>query len=297
MKITNVLGLPDALVRAVSNDPYDPGTCQISVTKLISPVQKVALELLHADEITEDVSSRMFSLFGQCVHTILSRAEVEAISEKRLEITRQGWRLSGALDRLVISEGILQDYKVTGANSLREGNGRAEWQSQLNILATLLREHGYTVNRLQVICILRDWQASHARSGGNYPQNPVVVLDIPMWDPERCEMFIDERIRLHQAAREAAKNGKELQECSPEERWAKADTWAVKKDRKVRAVRVFQNEADAWGYLEIAGPKHSVQHRPGLNVRCSGFCPAAKFCQQHLKSGGKAEVADEADPG
>ena len=51
MKITNELGLPEALVAAVRNDPYDAGTCDISVTKLISPPRMVALEAEHGKEI------------------------------------------------------------------------------------------------------------------------------------------------------------------------------------------------------------------------------------------------------
>jgi len=52
--ITNINGLPEALVKAVQNDPYTGGG-DISVTKLIDAPQKRALWLQHHDAIEEDV--------------------------------------------------------------------------------------------------------------------------------------------------------------------------------------------------------------------------------------------------
>ena len=37
MKLTNKFQLPLALVNAVKNDPYNPGVCDLSVTRLIAP--------------------------------------------------------------------------------------------------------------------------------------------------------------------------------------------------------------------------------------------------------------------
>lgn len=273
MKITNNLGLPPALVAAVANDPYDSGKCDITVTRLISPPRKVALERLHAHEITEDVADRLFSLLGQAVHVILERAEVEAVTEGRLSIERQGWVISGQFDRLSLADGTLTDYKVTSTYAARDG-GRLEWEYQLNVLAMILREHGYRIERLEVVAILRDWSKSMAARGGDYPQVQAMKFEIPVWTEERGECFVDDRIRLHQAAR------KMLPLCSDEERWARPSQWALCKEGRKTAVRLFESESEAQLALHNAGPKHFLEVRPGRNIRCECYCPAASWCDQ-----------------
>ena len=105
MKITNRLGLPSSLVKAVSNDRYSRGDAHISVTGLIGPARKRYLEQLHADEITEDVAERLWALLGQITHGILEKADLDStLKEERFFIERYGWRISGQLDRLCLEE-------------------------------------------------------------------------------------------------------------------------------------------------------------------------------------------------
>lgn len=104
MIITNKLGLPSSIEKAVRNDKYSRGGAHISVTGLIGPARKRALEIAHADEITEDVAERIWSLMGQIAHGILERADDHAWCEERLYIERHGWRISGQFDRLCLEE-------------------------------------------------------------------------------------------------------------------------------------------------------------------------------------------------
>ncbi|MBF0502318.1 MAG: hypothetical protein HQM09_19415 [Candidatus Riflebacteria bacterium] len=287
MKITNVFGLPESLVNAVSNDNYTAGPCDISCTTLLSPPRKVALEIKHASELTEDVSDRIWALFGQSIHVVLERAEREAMTERRYSIQRQNWIISGAFDRFSLTNGILQDFKVTTTWSVRDGP-RQEWENQLNILATILREHGFDVKKLEVVVILRDWSKSVAQRGGEYPTAPALKIPIDLWSEERCEEYIDERIRLHQAARI------KLPECTPDEKWSRPDVWALMKEGRKTAVRVFDNDADAYAALEVAGVKYFIEHRPGKDVRCSDYCTAALFCEQYQKSSAGKEMSSSA---
>jgi hypothetical protein len=233
----------------------------------------VALESKHLKDIEEDVVDRVWSLFGQTIHTILERSEHTAMTEKRLTITRQDWVISGQFDRFAADEGVLSEYKVTSTYSVKDG-GKEDWEAQLNILAHILREHGHPVKSLQVCVILRDWRRSLADRSQDYPHSPVLTINVPLWSEERCEEFIDHRIRLHQAARLA------LPECSSEERWASPDIWALMKEGRKTAVRLFESEPEAQAALEEAGPKHFLEHRPGKDTRCESYCPAAPFCDQ-----------------
>jgi hypothetical protein len=104
LKITNRLGLPRSIENAVRNDRYSKGDAHISVTGLIGPARKRALEIRHADEITEDVSERIWALMGQIAHGILERADDQGFCEERLFIERHGWRISGQFDRLCLED-------------------------------------------------------------------------------------------------------------------------------------------------------------------------------------------------
>lgn len=271
MKITNKTGLPEIFLRAALHDTYHCGPSDMTVTRLIQPPRIVELERRYKDELEVDVVDRLWMLFGKTVHKILEEGEREAVAEERLFIERQGWIISGAFDRLAVADGQLQDYKFTTTHAIKDG-GRDEWEAQLNLLAHLVREHGGEVRRLEIVAILRDWSKARAEQNGGYPGSPVQVLPLSLWSPERCEEYIDVRIRLHQAARE------KLPMCTPAERWATPDTWAVRKDGRERAVRVFDSEVEAVALAASLGDGHAVEKRPGRNVRCEGYCAVASCC-------------------
>ncbi|MBF0503396.1 MAG: hypothetical protein HQM09_24970, partial [Candidatus Riflebacteria bacterium] len=273
MKITNVFGLPDAIVKAIVNDSYNAGPCDISCTRLVDSPRKVALEVQHAKDLVEDVSDRIWSLFGQSIHTILERADsTTALKENRLTMTRQNWVISGQFDRFVVADGLLQEYKTTSVFAVKD-ECRQSWQTQLNVQAHLLREHGYTVNKLQVCAILRDWRRSQADRTQDYPISPVLTIDIPLWTPEKAEEWIDTAVRKHQAARI------ELPEC--EDRWETPTTYALMRAGRKTAVRVYDNQIDADNALAAAGPNHELVCRRGRNLRCEQYCSVRDYCSQY----------------
>jgi hypothetical protein len=105
VKLTNRLGLPQSIVNAVSRDGYTKGNADISVTGLIGPSRKRQLEIMHGDELSEDVADRIWSLFGQVTHGVLERADNDSVlKEERFYITRHGWVISGQIDRLSLEE-------------------------------------------------------------------------------------------------------------------------------------------------------------------------------------------------
>jgi len=285
MILTNRLNLPSSIVNAVRNDPYSKGDAHISVTGLIGPARKRAIEIAHAAELTEDVAERIWALMGQIAHGILERADDEALTEERLFLERHGWRISGQFDRLLLENGLLQDYKITSTYSIKEG-AKPEWVSQLNIYALMLRKHGYRIERGQAVVILRDWQKSKARHTPEYPQTPAVVIDIPLWPTEDVETFITARLTEHGHAQH------KLPLCTAEERWARPATYALWKDGNQKATRLFATAEDAKDALAAAQAKnlkalYRVEIMPERSVRCADYCLAYQFCEQ-----GKALTMD-----
>ena len=74
MKYTNKHNIPDEVIRALKNDNYSKGDADISATGLLQPPQIRILNNEHEDEITTDVSDRIWILLGTSVHNILEKA-------------------------------------------------------------------------------------------------------------------------------------------------------------------------------------------------------------------------------
>jgi hypothetical protein len=274
MKLTNRLNLPSSLARAVANDRYSRGDAHISVTGLIGPAQKRYLEQLHADEITEDVSERIWAMLGQIAHGILERADDQAWCEERLFIERYGWRISGQFDRYLLeADGLLQDYKLTSTYSVKDGV-KSDWEAQENIYALMLREHGYHVSTLEIVAILRDWQKAKAKHTSDYPQVPALVIPVRVWRDDEIETYIRSRLNAHSKAHLSPP------ECTAEERWERPPVYALHKIGNRRATKLFDTETEAENALKETGNGYEIQCRPAEQRRCQDYCPALPFCQQ-----------------
>ena len=287
--ITNNKGFPEALVKAVTNDTYSRGTADRSVTGLLAPPRQAALIERHGDMISEDVSERTFALYGQLVHLLLERAGEQsrnAINEERLYAEVGGWTISGQTDTLTLTEDqrswIISDYKfVTAYKFKRSYSGELvipeDYENQLNMYGHLLQESGFKVDGLKIVAIYRDWSKLEAKRDKNYPQLGAETHEVPLWPADKAKAFMEERVRLHQAAEN------DLPECDDDERWAKPDKFALMPTAKsVRARKLFDSRVDAttWAAANNMKPGFVVDHRKGANVRCENYCPVSEWCEQ-----------------
>jgi hypothetical protein len=282
MKLTNTSGLPEALVQAVKNDPYSKGDSEFSVTELISPPRQAALKAKHTHEIEEDVEDRLYSLYGQITHLILERANRNAIAEKRYFGTIAGARVSAQVDTLDLEGGILSDWKFTTAYKFKANSAiPPEWEMQLNFQLELLRQNGLDAKHLQIVGLIRDFSKLEAKRSYDYPQKSVQIMPIDLWSREQTVRVFSDRVNLHRQARVT------LPLCSDEDRWAKPTKYAVMRAGQVRAVKLFDSQAEAESYVK-EGKNLSVETRPGELTRCENYCNVAQFCEQFQK-----EVKDE----
>jgi hypothetical protein len=297
MELTNISNLPKAIERAVNNDPYDSSGSDISTTRLIAPPRIRVLEQRNFDLIKEDVSDRIFSLLGQSVHHIIERAKLKVdISERRLfykdDAITNGWTLSGQFDYLT-RDGNLIDFKVTSAWAALDAltNGKDEWENQLNVLDFLCRKNQKDLTRykkeikvksLSIMAILRDWSKLKVMQSDNYPRKQVVMIPVRRWSEEQQEIYVKARIKLHQDAEQS----KELPMCTAKERWRKEDSYAVMKDNRKTAWRLFATKEEAIQFLfsqkMIEGKGCSIVFRKGEDVRCQHYCRVNEFCSHFM---------------
>ena len=286
MKITNKFNVPETLVALATRDYYSKGKSDYSVTEIISPPRIQRLRRKHFEEIEQDVSDMLWMLLGTALHVVAERSEVSGhTNEERLSAGINGIILSGAIDlQKDEADGVtITDYKFTSAWALM--NDKPEWEQQQNIYKYLVeRVKKKPVKGLKICALIRDWSRRDAQNKPDYPQAPIQVIDIPMWTFDRTEAFIKERVEMHRDSKVSADWGDELPLCSDEERWLRPTTYAVKKDGRKTAIRVFdtQDEADALLKEMPEKDKGFIEIRKGEAVRCTGnFCGVSQWCSQY----------------
>lgn len=288
MKITNNFGLPESIILALHRPTYSKGNANLSVTEMMSSPRIAQLKRRHWNDLTEDASSMVWSLFGSAVHHILEHGKSDNhIIEQRLFAEVDGWKISGAIDLQEINEDgtiTISDYKTTGAWAAQ--NGKEDWEKQLNVYAFLVEANKKVpVSKLQIVAIIRDWSSREAVYKEGYPRAPITVIDIPLWPMEQRLAYIRERISKHSDASFAHETDDELPPCTPSEMWERQTMYAVIKKGNVRAKAVYLTQQDAEnGKQELKdADKYEIQVRPGERVRCASFCQVNKFCSQYQK--------------
>lgn len=282
MKITNKYALPDPIINALHRPTYTKGGANVSATELLTSPRIVQLRRKHSEELEQDASEMVWSLFGSALHNVLEHGKDDRhVVEERLHTTLDGWSISGAIDLQTIENGTIKvsDYKTTGAWAVM--NEKADWTSQLNIYAWLVQKaKGMPVSSLEIVAIIRDWAKREADKKEDYPQAPIVTIPITLWSMDESEEFIRKRINQHADALMSSETGSALPECSSEDMWERQSAWAVKKIKGVRAKSVHYLEEDANKALDVAGKEYAIEFRPGERVRCQNYCAVSQFCEQ-----------------
>lgn len=289
MQITNKFNLPKTLVNSMERDDYSMGEARMSVTGLLKPPRIGLLFKKHSRDVVSDVSDNIWSLFGRAIHKILeSGGDEEHLPEERLFITVRGWIISGALDVQKLGDSAVKivDYKSTSAWAVM--NGKGDWVTQLNTYAHLIRvAKDMEVRELAVCAFVRDWSRHEAAANPEYPQSPATMIDIPLWSVAEASSFIEERVRVHQAAQAAWDMGMDPPECTDEERWMRKSSYAVKKTGNKRPTKTFPTMPAAVEYRDAMigkGGDYSVETRKGEPIRCTGdYCHVSQWCKQYAQ--------------
>jgi hypothetical protein len=286
MKLTNKHNIPQTFVNVLERPTYSRGRAHISATQLINSPKIVALTQKFQDQLEQDVSDMVWSLFGSAVHGVLEHgADANHLIEERINTEVDSWTISGAIDLQILNEDgtiSIRDYKVTSAWTAM--NNKKEWEQQLNIYAWLVESvKQKEVKDVGVVAIIRDWSRRDATRNPDYPQAPVKEIPISLWSLEDRDLFIRERIADHSDCMFAMDTDSDLPDCTPEQMWEKPTTWALKKTGNVRAKSIYETEDAAQAALEEAGKEYEIEIRPGERTRCATFCSVSSYCDQWHK--------------
>jgi hypothetical protein len=283
MKLTNKHNIPQTFVNILERPTYNRGAAHLSATQLINSPKVVALSKKFENELEQDVSDMVWSIFGTAIHGVLEHGRDENhIVEERLHAELDGWRISGAIDLQIVHENSIsiRDYKTTSAWAVM--NEKSDWEQQLNIYAWLVEKvKGDEVDSVGIVAIIRDWSRRDAETREGYPPAPIKELPITLWPFEQREQFISDRIAAHSACEFALEAEEDLPDCTSDEMWEKPAVWAIKKTGNIRAKALYDNEVLANQELEKLGKGFEIEYRPGERTRCEKFCPVSGYCQQY----------------
>ena len=280
MIITNKHGVPEPLVTLASKEYYSKGASQYSVTEIMAPPKIKRLREQYNDQIKQDVSDMLWNLLGSALHVVMERGVTDGWTmEERLYKEMDGVTVSGAIDiQQETPEGVvIIDYKFTSAWAVMQE--KEEWQQQLNVYKWLVE----TVKRKKVIglkicALVRDFNRHETKEG--YPKASIEMVDIPMWDSVTTEAYVRERLNLHRDAKVSADFGDELPACSDTDRWQSETIYAVKREGRKTAIRLFKTIEEANELAEKE--KGYVETRLGEPKRCTGnYCGVAEWCEQY----------------
>lgn len=281
MKITNKHSVPLPLVTLASREYYSKGKSQYSVTELMSPPRIRRLREQYNDAIEQDVSDMLWQMLGSALHVVMERGQTPGfVTEERLFYEVDGITISGAIDlQEETPDGIvIIDYKFTSAWAVMQD--KVEWEQQLNVYRWLVEKvKGKSVKGLKICALVRDFSRHETKEG--YPKAPVEMVDIKMWDLEDAEEYIHARLDAHRNSKVDHDLGDDLAPCTPDERWMSETVYAVKREGRKTAIRLFKTLEEA---QELAGEEKGgyVETRQGEPKRCTGnYCGVAQWCQQY----------------
>ena len=288
MKVTNKHNVPETLMTLATREYYSKGASQYSVTELMSPPRIRRLRDKYIDKIEQDVSDMLWSLLGSALHVVMERSITEGyIMEERLFVNVDDVTISGQIDlQKETPDGYeIIDYKFTSAWAVMQD--KIEWEQQLNVYKWLVESTTHRkVSRLQICALIRDF-SRHERKEG-YPSAPVHMVDIPMWSHEKAQKYVEVRLSMHREAKMHADFGEDLQPCSDEERWQRETIYAVKREGRKTAIKLFKSIEEANELAEKE--KGYVETRKGEPVRCTGnYCGVAQWCDQYQRALGESD--------
>ena len=276
MKITNKYGLPEQLVGKVGTTPHNnPGN--VSATTLLKGTKEIVLTKRHWESLEDDVSNRVWALFGTATHSLLEEDGETSFSEEFLSIQIGEKKLTGKMDLYDMATKVITDYKTASVWKIKF-NDFSDWRRQGLIYDYLCRANGLEVETIRFIALLKDHSKTQAKREAGYPQSPVFVYEVKptQEDREETEAFIIDKINAIIEAEKLADD--EIEPCTESERWAKPSKFAVMKEGRKTAVKLYDNEQDAKAHVEGEGKGFYVEHRKGESTKCEDYCLVKDFC-------------------
>jgi len=278
MQITNNLNLPKGIVKAVTTEQHNKSEMELSATTLLKGVKEIILTRRHWEEIVIDASDKMWAIFGTAVHALLETEGDNEFSECDVKVPMpNGVSITGKIDNYNMETGVITDYKTASVWKVIM-NDFEDWRMQGLVYAWLLANNGFKVSKCRFVAILKDQSKSKAKYDSAYPQSPVFVYEFPVTvtDLDEAKKYITERLENY--LKFINEPDDKIPPCTDKERWASETKYAVMKNGRKSAVRVFTTKPEADMKAAELGAGHYVEIRPGVSRKCADYCQCCDYC-------------------
>lgn len=285
MRITNKYNLPQAVVDAVQRHDHKKGN--FSVTQLLKGSTEIALEMMNGDKLEMDVSDMFNMLIGTAVHKVLEETEYSEAYEAHehyMEVKSfAGLTVSGTADVVDFFHREIIDYKTCSAWKIifkDFDDWREQIKSYLYLFhmtepkAELMRD----MVKGRIVAIIKDYSQTEAQRNPEYPQKPIV--SIPFSYTYEEIMGVGERWydKIREVLEKVSTGN--IGCCSEAERWAKPPKFALMKEGRKTAVKLYDSQEDCEKAVEENGKGFYMESRSGEDTKCDRYCVVGKcgFC-------------------
>ena len=276
MIVSNRLNLPAAFVNAVSTARHNAAGC-FSATTLNKGAKEIILTDRHFDEIEVDAADSVWAVWGTAVHALLESQPDNNFHEEYFKVPVSNSFVTGQVDSYDMENGVINDWKTASVWKV-QFNDFKDWRAQGLTYAWLLQQSGLEVKKCRFVALLKDHSKTKAKNDSSYPQSPVFIyeFDVTAADMEETAARILAKVQEIESAYKLDDDA--IEPCSAEERWADGEKWAVMKNGRKTAIKLFDNSADADAMAGEMGNAYYVEHRPAISRKCGDYCKCKEFC-------------------
>ena len=276
MIVSNRLNLPAAFVNAVSTTRHNAAGC-FSATTLNKGAKEIVLSDRHFDEIEVDAADSVWAVWGTAVHALLESQPDNNFHEEYFKVPVSNSFVTGQVDSYDMENGVINDWKTASVWKV-QFNDFSDWRRQGLTYAWLLQQSGLEVKKCRFVALLKDHSKTKAKNDSSYPQSPVFIyeFDVTAADMEETAARILAKVQEIESAYKLDDDA--IEPCSAEERWADGEKWAVMKNGRKTAIKLFDNSADADAMAGEMGNAYYVEHRPAISRKCGEYCNCKDFC-------------------
>ena len=276
MKVTNKLNMPAAFVNAVSTARHNAAGC-FSATTINKGAKEIILSDRHFDEITVDAADSVWAVWGTAVHALLESQPDNNFHEEFFKVPVSNSFVTGQVDSYDMENATIYDWKTASVWKVQFADFD-DWRRQGMTYAWLLKQSGLDVKKCVFVALLKDHSKTKAKTDSSYPQSPVFIyeFDVTAADMEETAARILAKVQEIENAYKLDDDA--IEPCSAEERWADGEKWAVMKNGRKTAIKLFDNSADADAMAGEMGNAYYVEHRPAISRKCGDYCNCKDFC-------------------
>jgi len=276
MTITNKHNLPEGFVKAVSTEKHNAED-SLSATTLIHGIKEIILTDRYWDSLEDDVSDRIWAIWGQAVHSLMESEGENEFTEQEMVYKVGDITVTGRIDSYDMKHGVINDYKTAPVIKVKLGNF-TEWHLQGMIYAWLLTKNNFLAKHCRFIALLKDHSKPEVLRDSQYPKSPVYLYEFPVTKQGLFKIGIYIKDKISEYQRCIALDDDAIPPCTPEERWDRPSTYAVMKSGQKRAVKLFKTKEEADVLANAKGDNHYVEYRKGESVKCSSYCLCKHYC-------------------